>query len=205
MINKKFEIELLDTDSATQAIEKISKLAEANEINWALCGGIAMIFYGSDRVTKDIDVIASRNLPLAKEDVKGFLKQGGEHFLVETEKQKVKIDWIVRNDIAKKFYQSALKDAVLVNGIPIVTPEWLVIMKYIAGRFKDQEDAVYLLKNKQLTSRRKIKKLIIDVVGEDAWTGYYIGLSRWFDIADGFIRQGNENESYRTEEEYLDS
>ncbi len=56
------------------------------------------------------------------------------------------VDWIVRNDRARKFYEQALKESNELFGVPIVTPEWLVILKYIAGRFKDQQDAVFLLK-----------------------------------------------------------
>ena len=59
-------------------------MAEANGIAWAICGGIAMAIYGSDRNTKDIDFVASARLPIAKESVLAYLKQGGEHFLIQT-------------------------------------------------------------------------------------------------------------------------
>ena len=36
----------------------------------------------------------------------------------------------------------------MIQETPILTPEWLVILKYIAGRFKDQEDGVFLLKKR---------------------------------------------------------
>jgi hypothetical protein len=205
MNNGTLEIGLLNPESATQAIRIVGDLANANGIDWAICGGIAMAIYGSERNTKDIDFIASKRLPIAKEEVIAYLKQGGEHFLTKTDKQNVKTDWILRNDNFKKYYEDALRKAVQINGFPVVTPEHLVLMKYIAGRFKDQEDAVFLLKTKDLINRRKIKEIVVRVDGQNAWTGIYIGLSRWFDLADNFIRQGDENESYRTEDEYLDS
>ena len=205
MTNGTLDIGLLDAESATQAIRIVGDLAAENGIDWAICGGIAMAIYGSDRNTKDIDFIASKRLPIPKEDVIAYLKQGGEHFLTKTDKQSVKTDWILRNDRFKNYYQDALKQAVKINGLPVVTTEHLVLMKYIAGRFKDQEDAVYLLKTKGLVGRRKIKEIVVRVEGQTAWTGIYIGLSRWFDLADNFIRQGDENESYRSEDDYLDS
>lgn len=205
MTNGTLDIGLLDAESATQAIRIVGDMAEANGIDWAICGGIAMAIYGSDRNTKDIDFIASRRLPVAKEDVISYLKQGGEHFLTKTAKQNVKTDWILRNDRFKAYYQDALKKAVLINGLPVVTTEHLVLMKYIAGRFKDQEDAVFLLKTKGLVKRREIKEIVVRLEGQAGWTGIYIGLSRWFDLADNFIRQGDENESYRTEDDYLGS
>jgi hypothetical protein len=178
-------INLISGDDALQAIDIVRKMAVENNIDWAVCGGIAMAIYGSPRLTKDVDIIASKRLPLEKKRIIGQLKQGGEHFIVETERREVPIDWILRNDDFKAFYRAALEDAVIVDNIPILTPEWLVILKFIAGRFKDQEDAVYLLREKDLVNRPKIKELIIKVFGKNAWILAKHGYQRWFDLADG--------------------
>lgn len=177
-------INLISGDDALRAIDVVRKMAVKNEIDWAVCGGIAMAIYGSPRLTKDVDIIASKRLPLEKERIIGHLKQGGEHFIVETDTRAVPIDWILRNDDFKVFYQAALKDAVMIDSIPVLTPEWLVILKFIAGRFKDQEDAVYLLREKSLVSRARIRELIIKVFGENAWILAKHGYQRWFDLAD---------------------
>ncbi len=178
-------INLISGDDALQAIDVVRKMAVENDVEWAVCGGIAMAIYGSPRLTKDVDIIASKRLPLEKERIIGHLKQGGEHFIVKTETREVPIDWILRNDDFKVFYQAALKDAVMIDNIPILTPEWLVVLKFIAGRFKDQEDAVYLLREKGLVDRAKIRELIIKVFGENAWILAKHGYQRWFDLADG--------------------
>lgn len=185
-------INLISGDDALQAIDIVRKLAVENEIDWAVCGGIAMAIYGSPRLTKFVDIIASKRLPLDKERIIGQLKQGGEHFIVETETREVPIDWILRNDDFKVFYQEALKDAVMIDGIPILTPEWLVVLKFIAGRFKDQEDAVYLLREKDLVNRDKIRELIIKVFGTNAWLLAKSGYQRWFDLADGNIERAED-------------
>ncbi len=192
MERKNSLINLISGDDALQAIDIVRQIAGENEIDWAVCGGIAMAIYGSPRLTKDVDIIASKRLPLEKDRIIGHLKQGGEHFIVETETRKVPIDWILRNDDFKIFYLEALKDAVIVDKIPILTPEWLVILKFIAGRFKDQEDAVYLLREKDLVNRDKIRELITKVFGANAWLLAKSGYQRWFDLADGNIERASD-------------
>jgi hypothetical protein len=175
-------IDLLDEDSATQAIETVGNLADENGIEWALAGGLAVILYGSDRLTKDVDIIAAKTLPLKN---KGLLIQGGERYEIKTAKKTVAVDWITRSDEARRFYQEALKDAVLMGDLPILTPEWLVILKYLAGRFKDQEDAVFLLTQKNLVDRAKIRDMIVKISGIETWAAFKVGLQRWYDLADG--------------------
>ena len=186
----KLKFDLLDDESAMQTIETVGKLANENNIDWALAGGLAVILYGSDRLTKDVDIIASKKLPLKSE---GILVQGGERYIVQTEKKVVAVDWITRTDEAKKFYQQALKDAVMIADTPILTPEWLVILKYIAGRFKDQEDGVFLLSKKGLVNRNKIKEMITKIGSNETWAAFKSGLHRWYDLADGktaSVREG---------------
>ena len=61
------------------------------------------------------------------------------------------------------------KSLILPNGLKIITAEWMVILKYIAGRFKDQQDAVFLLKQKGLVSRKLIRKKIDQTLGRGGW------------------------------------
>jgi len=185
-------INLISGDDALQAIDIVRQMAVENDIDWAIWDGIAMAIYGSPRLTKYVDIIASKRLPLKKERIIGHLKQGGEQFIVETKTREVPIDWILRNDDFKAFYREALKDSVMIDNIPILTPEWLVILKFIAGRFKDQEDAVYLLREKGLVNRDKIRELITEVFGANAWLLAKSGYQRWFDLADGNIERASD-------------
>lgn len=191
-------LDLLDDESATEAINTVAKIADANGVNWALVGGLAMAVYGSDRNTKDIDIIADKLLPLEK---KGLLRQGGERYLIKTNKKEVAVDWILRNDEFKKLFQIALVEAVKKDDVPILSPEWLVILKFIAGRFKDQEDAVFLLSRKDLVNRSLIKSHIVRVVGATAWGLAKHGYQRWYDIANGKSRDEERNEK----DGYIDS
>lgn len=201
MNRPKINLDVIDTDSASQAVEIIAGLAEENNVNWALVGGLAMNLYGSDRLTKDIDVIADKLLPLPQSQIVGKLKQGGERFNAETDKNVVSVDWIIRNDVFKSMFNQALKAAVKINYVPVLTPEWLVILKFIAGRFKDQEDAVFLLSRNGLVDRKLIKEHIIRTAGAIAWGLAKHGCQRWFDLADGRTREEQRNEK----EGYIDS
>lgn len=198
MNRPKINLDVLDEDSATQTIEIISKLAKEYNIDWALVGGLAMNLYGSDRLTKDIDIIANKLLPVAESQIVGKLKQGGERFKTETDKNTVSVDWIIRNDVFRQMFNQALVEAVKIDDVPVLTPEWLVILKFIAGRFKDQEDAVFLLSRKNLVNRNLIKEHIINTAGEIAWGLAKHGYQRWFDLADGrsIEEQRNEKEGY---------
>lgn len=201
MTKRKINLDVIDEESASQAIDFVSKIADANNIDWALVGGLAMNFYGSDRLTKDIDMISNKLLPVPKETIVGQLRQGGERFQTETDKKVVSIDWIIRKDEFKALFQDALAEAVKIDDTPILTPEWLVILKFIAGRFKDQEDAVFLLSRRDLVNREIIKEKIVKHFGIGAWSLAKHGYYRWFDIADGKTREEERNEA----DGYIDS
>ena len=187
--------QMIDTETGLAALQRAVALADSKGVAWALVGGIAMHLYGSPRLTNDVNVIASAILPLDAERQLGF---GGVRYRVKLGKRLVPVDWIVRNDTAKKFYESALAEAYkLPSGLPIVTPEWMIILKYIAGRSRDQQDAVYLLKQKGLVDRPLIRRKIIATAGREFWALTAAGLQRWYDLADGRIT--TEKEDYEAD------
>ena len=57
------------TDTGIEAAQQVAQLAAKEEVEWALAGGLAMHFYGSPRLTKDVDFIASQDLSLTPEMV----------------------------------------------------------------------------------------------------------------------------------------
>lgn len=186
---------MIDGETALKAMKLVTKLADKKKIPWALVGGVAMSYYGSPRMTKDVDIIASKTLDPVAERKLGF---GGERYTAKVGRKDVPVDWIVRNDDVDVFYQQALKDATNTEfGFPLITPEWLVILRYIAGRFRDQHDAVFLLKRKGLVNRKAVKQLITKTAGRPAWAGFAIGLKRWYDLADGKIT--TEKEDYEAD------
>ncbi len=182
-VQKNVESPTISTDTGLEAAEKIGAIAAAEKIEWALIGGLAMYLYGSPRLTKDVDIIASKNVSL---EANAPLTFGGNNYTVEVGKYKVAVDWIVRSDGYAKYYRAALKEAVVFpNGMRLVSPEWLVILKIFAGRQKDYDDAVFLLKEKDLVNRSKVKKNIVRVGSEDAWLATLAGFRRLCSLADG--------------------
>jgi hypothetical protein len=101
-----------------------------------------MQVYGSDRLTGDIDVIATG--PISGLPAGRPLLFGGTSTFAPNG---VPTDVIVRSDKATKVYRVALTQAKRTPGVPIpvVRPEHLAVMKMIAGRDKDMLDLNYLV------------------------------------------------------------
>jgi hypothetical protein len=142
-----------------------------------------MHLYGSQRLTKDVDIIASQNLSLTP---KHRLSFGGSSYILQVGKYEVPVDWIVRSDGYQKYYRAAISDAIkLPNGLRVVTPEWLVILKINAGRQRDFDDIVFLLKQQRLVDRPKVKQKVVETTSEDVWLAMLPNFRRLCDLADG--------------------
>jgi hypothetical protein len=173
---------MIATDVGLEAAQKVGALADQAEIEWALAGGLAMHLYGSQRLTKDVDIIASQDLSLTPRHRLSF---GGSSYLLQVGKYEVPIDWIVRSDGYQKYYRAALKGAVkLPNGLRIVMPEWLVILKLNAGRQRDFDDIVFLLKQQRLVDRPTVKQKVVETTSEDVWLAMLPNFRRLCDLAD---------------------
>ncbi len=184
-VEKNVEKPTISTDTGLEASIEIGKTAETENVNWALVGGIAMYLYGSPRLTKDVDIIATNNLSLK---ANGPLTFGGSNYTIEVGKYKVAVDWIVRNDGYAKYYRKALAAAIAMpKGYKLISPEWLLILKMFAGRQKDYDDIVFLLRQKDLVNRSKVKENIVEVSGEDAWLATLPNFRRLCNLADGKI------------------
>jgi hypothetical protein len=156
----------ISTEMGLQAVEPLLEQAEAAGIKYALCGGIAMHLYGFSRATQDVDVIASKVLDLASQRHISF---GGESYEVEVGGQRIKVDWIVRDDFFQDFYGAALEEAEeSEDGYPIITPEWMIVLKYIAKRSKDRLDMMWLLQQPGLVDRERVLKIFEQMLGTRA-------------------------------------
>jgi len=114
----------------------------------AIAGGLAMQIWGSQRLTGDLDIAANDPLGYHGEP----LSFGG----VRTLEGGIKLDVIVRDDEWSELYVEAIDNAVEVDDVPlpVVTPEYLVAMKMVAGRGKDEEDVKYLVLMDDLNRER---------------------------------------------------
>ncbi len=161
------EAQSISTEVGLAAAREIAKVAEKEGVDFALAGGIAMHLYGFTRATTDVDMIASDLLDL---DAMLDLSFGGERYPVKVGDRIINVDWIVRDDDAADAYEAALADAEMSDvGLPIVTPEWLVILKKLADRGKDYLDLLWLLRQEGLVDRGKVAQLLRSLFGRGAY------------------------------------
>ena len=83
----------ISTDTGLEAAQAAGRLADQEEIEWAVAGGMAMHLYGSPRMIKDLDIIASKNLSLPPQHRLSF---GGNSYTLTVGKYAVQLDWIGR-------------------------------------------------------------------------------------------------------------
>jgi hypothetical protein len=158
----------ISTEQGVAAAHKVLEIAESSGIDCALCGGIAMQIYGFTRATRDVDFVASELLPLVGARRLNF---GGEAYSVKVGRKEIEIDWIVRDDEKQEVYEAALRDAVIIEpeGLPILTPEWMVIVKNFAGRGKDHLDLLWILRQPDLVDRKIVARHIKKLFGRFAF------------------------------------
>lgn len=132
----------LGPDEIKDAIRASLAIATPQNIRLALIGGVAMQVYGSDRLTRDADFVAS-DVPVTggKEKPLSF---GG----IKTEIAGIPVDFIVRDDDYKDLYDEALNTAIKSNDEPkvlVIRPEYLAATKLAARRDKDELDVKKLI------------------------------------------------------------
>jgi uncharacterized protein DUF2442 len=158
----------ISTADGLEVAGKVARMAQENKIECALCCGLAMHVYGFTRATANVDFIAAAKLPLP---ATRKLEMGGEAYTVRGgEEKEIEVDWIIRADDKRELYEAALAGATSTeDGLPIITPEWMVILKYLAGRGKDQIDLLWLLREEGLVDRELVKQHISTLFGRYAF------------------------------------
>jgi hypothetical protein len=156
----------ISTAEGLEVARTAARAARTQGIACALAGGLAMHLYGFTRATTDVDMIASASLGWQAKDT---LSIGGEVYAALAGQREIDLDWIVRNDFFQEFYEAALRDAIETEeGLYVVSPEWMVILKYVSGRGKDQIDLLWLLQQPSLVDREAVRSLVNAVMGEKA-------------------------------------
>ncbi len=133
---------MLSVDQIDAAISEVGNLARQSGVRVMLVGGVAMHHYGSDRFTADIGFVSDGPVPeLAMETPLSF---GGYQSHTPSG---VPVDLIMRDDDFKAIFEEALLYPRRIEGVdvPVVSPEYLVLMKMVARRPKDELDLEALL------------------------------------------------------------
>jgi hypothetical protein len=153
---------------------KLFSVLNKNQVDYLLCGGLAVNIYGIPRMTADIDIIIKfeeKNLLQFENSVKTLMLQqmlpiSIKTFVKKEDRDKIKLD---KNLIAYSYFSpqmghlhlDVLLDVPLefdtlwrsksirqfqdVN-IPIVSVEHLIELKKYANRLQDQNDVILLSK-----------------------------------------------------------
>lgn len=131
----------LDASDIGRGIAEVGELAILSGVRIALAGGAAMQLLGSDRLTKDVDFVANGIVPLARPKKLPFGGVSGKTA------GGVPVDVIVRDDDYQALYQAAVRTAQRRASVSmlVVRPEYLVAMKMVAARPKDEQDLMFLL------------------------------------------------------------
>jgi len=77
----------------------------------------------------------------------------------------VEVKWLVRTDDYRVLYAEAIERSKPKLGFRIVFPEHFAAMKLTAGRDKDQDDLIWLLRQKNLVDRTTAREIVHRLVG----------------------------------------
>lgn len=116
-------------DKIIEAAKVVSNDLQEKNITHALCGGLAVEFYGYSRVTADVDfAIGADGLEPCP--------NGGEQFKSEliSRVQGIKVDYIIRRPFEVNEQR--------LEGIPIVTLRSLILIKLRAGNEQGREQDI---------------------------------------------------------------
>ncbi len=131
---------------AMRLAARFVRLGKRQGTRTAVAGGLAMALYGHTRMTADVDLIAAKPLLKAARYWCKNIWFGGNSYKVPIDRKRVSVDVIVRDDASRVLYESSLDMTRTLRGLPVISPEHLVLMKLEAGRHKDLSDVQFLLK-----------------------------------------------------------
>ncbi len=161
---KRAKQRFLDPAVLEATVRMTLDLLEQADIKGAVGGGYAMQIYGSPRLTGDVDLVVS-GLPTDPSPLKPMkdLTFGGRQYKTP---QGVEVDLIERRDHLTTLYEEALQNSVLTeDGLSILSPEYLAVAKFAAGRPKDEDDLIWLLQQRDLVDRNQALDITERLVG----------------------------------------
>jgi hypothetical protein len=163
MTTKRERIKFLNPDDIENTIAEIAKISIQTGIETVLIGGIAMSVYGSDRLTKDVDVACREYLPGLKK-----LRELSFGGISTKSPSGHPVDIIVRNDAYHSLYVAAIENARDEGlALPVVSPEYLAVLKMAASRDKDMLDLETLFQLEAIDIK-KTRSIIEKYLGEYA-------------------------------------
>jgi hypothetical protein len=167
---------VLSPEEIDQTIDALVKaVAMQPSMRFAVAGGVAMQAYGYPLPTKDVDSLADKtfgNQPYFEFFMP--LSFGGKMYV--SHQNEVKLDIIVRGDAYQALYEEALQHPVLHGGVPVLSPEYLGVIKFAAKRPKDLKALAWLLGVPDLLDAEKAGSIVHRTLGGqyalEVWNEY---------------------------------
>jgi hypothetical protein len=155
---------LLSSKEVSDTVKLLVSRARRDGIRIAVLGGVAMNFYGSPRLTSDVDFVGDSDLQSTDDfDHVTTLSFGGNRYIVPG---KIPVDLIVRDDDQAALYEAALDAAEdTEEGFLIVSPEYMAAIKFGAQRGKDQDDLLWLLAQTDIVDAKKAEAIVRQYLG----------------------------------------
>ncbi len=145
----------------SELLAELSQALDSLRVRWYLFGAQAAILYGVSRLTADIDVTvdlkgcSSREM-LARLAEAGFeLRVADEAGFVETTRvlplvharTRIPVDVVLAGPGLEELFLAAVEERAIGDvRIPVAAAEDIVTMKVLAGRAKDLDDAIAIVK-----------------------------------------------------------
>jgi hypothetical protein len=161
----------IDPERVNEIIAMLNRLSKEQGFHFALVGGVALQYLGSDRFTKDVDVVSDAALdPIEQLKVLGPINFGGTAYQTPSGGN---LDYIIRNDEFQKLYEKALEEAfVTEDKFPMVMPDYLATMKFVAhitdrrGSTNHLSDLKWLLRQQEgFVDTKKVEAIIYRYAG----------------------------------------
>jgi len=160
----------IDPERINEIIALLQRLSATQGFRFALIGGVAIQYLGSDRLSKDVDVAADIPLVAGKDFIViGPINFGGTAYQTPSGG---KLDYIIRDDDFKNLYDKMLEEATITkDGFPMATPEYLAAMKFVAhitdrrGSVNHIADLKWLLRQKGLVDVKAAEAIVYRYAG----------------------------------------
>lgn len=131
----------------------------------AICGGVAVGAYGHVRATKDVDFLSGDEAFVFTPGGLAMMAPGVPFAIDGIPTDMVPLHNVATPNQDLSFLAHELEEPYDLDGMPVVSPEALILMKLVAFRSKDQEDVRAVLAA-GATSQKRVRNYIDKYVVE---------------------------------------
>jgi len=151
-------------ENTKEAAKTVSEFLDSKGISHAVIGGMAVSAYSPPRMTQDVDFMVPRDCLSQLRELGDVSPLAGSVDGVTVQMGDVPVDFLFLDE---DMPDDMLEGGPKINGIPVLRPEALFIMKMNAPRAKDHADVIEMIKAEVVdlkAVRKYMKKHVPDMV-----------------------------------------